>query len=661
MIPSEFVTPLDTIEFDQLVELARGEIPRYAPDWTDHNVHDPGMTLVDLLAWIVDQQVYRAGHVGGRHLRAFAALLGRRAEGPTPARGIVWPAQSVAEGRLIQAGTDVRCEAHPALRVVTDRQVYLTPAALVAVELTVDGAAVPAPAPDGVTWTVGDAGLRTGTATGNATALTLRFGTAPGRPATTAPVALGLEVAAPPGPPPSPETSWGPAVWEYRAAGDGWEHLPVEHDGTAGLARTGVVVLTVPPARPGTAEIRLRLDRGFFPVPPQVRAVAVNALPVVQLERVARAALAVGTGLPDQTVELSTADLVPGPGGPRLAIEVGGEPWSEHDLGTSGPDDPHFALSPDTVVFGNGVNGRRPPLGATIAHGDLLRTEGSRGNLRPGLTWGVPVLGPAAYGVNRQALAGGRNATTATELLAQARAAATSRAALLTDDDLAAAAYALPGMAVGRAEVLPRFDRRLPGRSVDGVRTLVVAPAGFSVGPDGSADVPRAYLRHVAAGLGGGRVLGERLVVQGPAVVVVDVAVRVTTQAWAVPADVAAAVEAALRDRLTAVRRTSEPWPLGRDLTVTDVVAIVGSVEGVGTVPDVRLAAAGSPGATAAGSTGPTMAGTADGTAGASATGDDSPGLPVPRDGVVVAGDVEVVVDDGAGPGAAEPSGRRWD
>ncbi|RPF28989.1 hypothetical protein [Georgenia muralis] len=641
MIPSEFVTPLDTIEFDQLVDLARGEIPRYAPDWTDHNVHDPGMTLVDLLAWIVDQQVYRAGHVGGRHLRAFAALLGRRAEGPAPARGIVWPAQGVAEGRLLQPSTDVRCEAHPALRVVTERQVYLTPAALVGVDLTVGGVPVPAPAPDGVTWTVDGAGPGTiHTETATATALTLRFDEAPGMAGTTAPIALGLEVAAPPGPPPSPETSWGPAVWEYRAAGDGWEHLPVDHDGTAGLARTGVVVLTVPPARPGTAEVRLRLDRGFFPVAPQVRAVAVNALPVVQLEHVARAALTVGTGLPDQVVELSTADLVPAPGGPRLTIEVGGEPWTEHDLATSGPDDPHYAVSPDAVVFGNGVNGRRPPAGAAIAHGDLLRTAGSGGNLRPGLTWGVPVLGPAPYGANRHALAGGRDATTATELLAQARAAATSRAALLTDDDLAAAAYALPGMAVGRAEVLPRFDRRLPGRSVDGVRTLVVAPAGFGVGPGGSAEVPRAYLREVSARLGGGRVLGERLVVQGPAVVVVDVAVRVTSQAWAVPSDVAAAVEGALRDRLTAVRRSAEPWPLGRDLTVTDVVAIVASVEGVGTVPDVRLAG--------------------DGSAGSSASADDaSSGLTVPRDGVVVAGDVEVVVDGGA-PGA-EPSWRRWD
>ena len=523
MIPSEFVTPLDTIEFDQLVELARGEIPRYAPDWTDHNVHDPGMTLVDLLAWIVDQQVYRAGHVGGRHLRAFAALLGRRAEGPAPARGLVWPAQAVAEGRLLQAGTEVRCEAHPALRVVTDRQVYLTPAALVEVDLTVDGVSVPAPTPDGVTWTVdgaggtgprdrhrADAAVRRGPGhAGDDRADRARpRGRRAARPAAVAgdllgPGGLGVpgrrrRVGAPAG-----------RARRHRGAGEDRRRRPHRPARAAGRRRGP------PPAGP-----RL-LPRA--PAGPRRRRQRLAGGPAR-----ARSACDAGGRHRPAGPDGRPLDRRPGPGSrrrPRLAIEVDGEPWSEHDLATSGPDDPHYAVSPDTVVFGNGVNGRRPPPGATIAHGDLLRTAGSGGNLRPGLTWSVPVLGPAPYGVNRHALAGGRDATTATELLAQARAAATSRAALLTDDDLAAAAHALPGMAVGRAEVLPRFDRRLPDRSVDGVRTLVVAPTGFGVGPDGRAEVPRAYLRQVAARLGGGRVLGERLVVQGPAVVVVDVAV----------------------------------------------------------------------------------------------------------------------------------------
>src|SRR4051812_48366331 len=145
---SDVVPRLDTIEFDELVEQARGDIPRYAPDWTDHNLHDPGMTLIDLLAWIVDQQVFRVGFVGGRHRAAFAALLGRQATGPTPARGLIWPDRPVREGRFVAVGSDVVCQQHvdldfglawdnPACDIGAS-SLYLPPVRLVGVGRTLD-------------------------------------------------------------------------------------------------------------------------------------------------------------------------------------------------------------------------------------------------------------------------------------------------------------------------------------------------------------------------------------------------------------------------------------------------------------------------------------------------------------------------------------------
>src|SRR5262245_45590966 len=85
------VTRLDTIDFEELVVDARGLIPRYAPQWTDHNLHDPGITLIELLAWITDQEIYRVGFVGDRYLKSFAALLGVHERKAQPARGLVWP------------------------------------------------------------------------------------------------------------------------------------------------------------------------------------------------------------------------------------------------------------------------------------------------------------------------------------------------------------------------------------------------------------------------------------------------------------------------------------------------------------------------------------------------------------------------------------------
>src|SRR3954454_397692 len=76
---------LDTRSWADLVEEARAMIPRYAPRWTDHNVHDPGITLIELLAWLVEQDVYRLNRVPDTHRRKFLALMGESARGPIAA------------------------------------------------------------------------------------------------------------------------------------------------------------------------------------------------------------------------------------------------------------------------------------------------------------------------------------------------------------------------------------------------------------------------------------------------------------------------------------------------------------------------------------------------------------------------------------------------
>ena len=185
-------------------------------------------------------------------------------------------------------------------------------------------------------------------------------------------------------------------------------------------------------------------------------------------------------------------------------------PWQAvADFTRSNPQDPHYVATPDRIVFGNGVNGRRPPHAAQLAHTDLARTRGAAGNVRPGLRWSVPALDADGvdYGTNRQRMSGGRDASGEEDIARHARDAATSRAAMLTDEDLAAAARALHGMAVGRADVLAGFDRRLPGRAVPGrlagVRTLVVVPAGWPTGrraPSHPRTSPRSPAASIPAG-----------------------------------------------------------------------------------------------------------------------------------------------------------------
>ena len=77
---------LDTRRWADLVEEGRSLIPRYAPGWTDHNIHDPGITLMELFAWVTDLAIYRTNAIPARHRRKFLALIGFPSQAPHPAQ-----------------------------------------------------------------------------------------------------------------------------------------------------------------------------------------------------------------------------------------------------------------------------------------------------------------------------------------------------------------------------------------------------------------------------------------------------------------------------------------------------------------------------------------------------------------------------------------------
>jgi predicted phage baseplate assembly protein len=77
--------------FDALVEEARSRLPSLAPRWTDYNAHDPGITLLELLAYVAEAQMYSLGRMRRDEREGYAALLGLHGKGPRPAVGSLWP------------------------------------------------------------------------------------------------------------------------------------------------------------------------------------------------------------------------------------------------------------------------------------------------------------------------------------------------------------------------------------------------------------------------------------------------------------------------------------------------------------------------------------------------------------------------------------------
>jgi len=66
---------LDDRTFDQLASEARSLIPRSFPAWTDYNSSDPGITLLELFAFLIDAAFYQINRVPDRTVEKFAALV----------------------------------------------------------------------------------------------------------------------------------------------------------------------------------------------------------------------------------------------------------------------------------------------------------------------------------------------------------------------------------------------------------------------------------------------------------------------------------------------------------------------------------------------------------------------------------------------------------
>ncbi len=66
---------LDDRTYAELVEEARALIPGLCPEWTHHNPADPGITLIELFAWLTEMLIYRVNRLSEEHVRTFLRLL----------------------------------------------------------------------------------------------------------------------------------------------------------------------------------------------------------------------------------------------------------------------------------------------------------------------------------------------------------------------------------------------------------------------------------------------------------------------------------------------------------------------------------------------------------------------------------------------------------
>ena len=583
---------LDDRRWIDLIDEARARIPVLAPSWTDQNPSEPGTTLVELLAFVTEQDIYQLNRVTPRQRALMLGLAAVVPRGPQPALALLQ--FGAAAGADRPAG--VECAAG-AVRYRTLEPVRVVPAAIEAILAAASGAVQDLSFElrrRGRAWVFGrDAAA--------SAALYLAF-TAP--PAA-GDVHLGFHFAGArtgfderrriqdeyQGVPPHHDVR---LRWEASTSA-GWSEVSAD-DHTRALTLDGTLRLTLPGScaavsfvgRPPRFYLRCTLVSGAYDRPPELRQVFLNATLAEQASASALVPLGVSSGDPFQTLKC--------PGG--MVVEDSLELYSGEngesrrwqrvrDFAASGPAETHFLLDAGRgeISFGDGNQGRLAPAGAAFA-ASYRSTNGASGGVAAGAIDTVVEPSADLTVTNPDTSQGGADAETLASAIGRAIEQREASLRAVTLGDIRTLAAETPGAQVARAEVRPNHYPGLKCVTAHGVVTVIVLPDAPGPRPTPS----RGLLALVARRLERARIVGTRFFVIGPHYV--EISVRASIKARnAGAADLRARATAALDAFFNPL--TGGPqgggWPLGRDVYRSEVLQVLDRVPGVDYVTALEI------------------------------------------------------------------------
>jgi len=282
---------LDDLTFKDLSKSSRDRIPAASSgNWTLHAPVDPGVTLLELYAWLMEQRLYRLDQVPRELSLALLALLGESAAEAGVAATVLTLAPyegDFSHGLLLPRGTAFRLRDRPRPLIFTTGD-DLTLAAISQIQVFAGTKNLSIDLQQGKSvalFPASDAAARA--------RLVLWFDQAP-LPGRRLSLLFNLDVPQYEVPPqwspqavdgisPPAELSW---WYPGNAAAD--KPLPQLVDGTGGLRRSGIVTFAVPSdweplpehaAKPGFVRVlHLETDRATFSSPVVLKAVTANAV-----------------------------------------------------------------------------------------------------------------------------------------------------------------------------------------------------------------------------------------------------------------------------------------------------------------------------------------------------------------------------------------------
>src|SRR5438132_6145073 len=102
------IPSIDDRRYQDLVDEALARVPVHTPEWTNFNRSDPGVTLVEVFAFLTESLLYRANQIPrSMHLK-FLQLLRIPLRSATAAQGLVTISNPSAAPLVLPDGLEVR-------------------------------------------------------------------------------------------------------------------------------------------------------------------------------------------------------------------------------------------------------------------------------------------------------------------------------------------------------------------------------------------------------------------------------------------------------------------------------------------------------------------------------------------------------------------------
>ncbi len=643
---------LDDLRFQRdLVDEARRRIVRYCPEWTDYNLSDPGITLIELFAWMTEMLVYRLNRVPEKNYIQFMELLGIQLQPATSAQTeltfrLSAPFPLGPEDRtttVIPQGTEVATwvAGEEAQVVFTTDKVRALEAPRVTQLRRED---------DLNRNYLGRLGIEdfyTFSRQRPQVGDTFYIGFDSSQEMSGYVLRLTFQARDTEAPGINREDP--PLVWECSAGGGRWEEVEPskelrERDTTGGLNNAqGSIVFYVPLAfQPDLVHgrsaywIRCRYEprrpeQGTYGLQsPRLRGISAytlgGAVQATHAQIVSAELLGRSNGEPGQIYRLQHAPVLALRAGESVEVQEEREgetvyvPWERvPDFSRSNRYDRHFTLDEATgeVCFGPCViqpdgttyqYGRVPEAGRSIRISQYRHGGGVLGNVPANklqvLRSAIPYVDRVT---NRRRASGGRDQETLEEAKLRAQRIVRAQQRAVTADDFESLARQST-RTVARVKCVGAAELGGDGRTnrlPPGMVELLVVPAAFdalALGDLSALGVSQPLRSTVASYLNRYRLLTTTVSIREPRYLGIAVHAQIVPSEVYAPAGVVDRVRQLLRLYLSPLAIETEDqrlaeiigpewegWPFGRDLYVSDLFSLIQQVPGVKHVLDVRL------------------------------------------------------------------------